>query len=650
MDESLILTADVLSLSPDLSKGKPLNGVFVVKNVKTQTYLAVNEQQWNILNEFAHEQTVPGVLEASIRARTCPALCEYYELILKACRAFILHSDLEAPVRRTAVRWLVPLSYKVMLPLSAILVLASWIAIVRLHGALSVAGPDLALGWVIVCAALSAGYAGAACILRAGGDEVYRPRLCWRTPVPHFTADLSDVRMAERPLRLAAKLAVYAPLAGVAAGALLAHKTWSLVPLVGLLLAQHPFAGGSMAKVLQLFGRRPLLDTDHDFLFQQNRRPSARLRTAWRVFDWRMAVARVTYGVGWILLVSHVVYEAWGLSLQDTLTNTTYWEKALIGLAVVVLAAVLFGVTWLFWRPVWAGWRTLRQRWQLFWRRWRHGAELIADQATIQRLVRESPLLRRLKPDVQAEFMKELKPFTARAWRTMLSFDEAPGQVGLIISGKATVYRRAKSGRRVPYMRLVEGDLFGVQGMVDSNHPRLEVRAKTPLHALVLPAEVFQQLVIDKLGPVDVFNLAHKHVILQRSELCRAWRPQAISRFTQIADVVSYAPGDKIIRKGGDTKAFYLVSEGEVNVLNGCRRIARVKAGGFLGEIGLLQNSTSTADVEAGEDTRCLVVNKNEFMRFMSHNYHVALQLELISSRRLGHPIFPLNPLSFEDH
>ncbi|HTZ21117.1 MAG TPA: hypothetical protein VMC06_09565, partial [Opitutaceae bacterium] len=114
MDESLILTADVLSLSPDLSKGKPLNGVFVVKNVKTQTYLAVNDEQWNILNEFAHEQTVPSVLETSIRARTCPALCEYYELILKACRAFILHSDLEAPVRRTAVRWFVPLPYKLM--------------------------------------------------------------------------------------------------------------------------------------------------------------------------------------------------------------------------------------------------------------------------------------------------------------------------------------------------------------------------------------------------------------------------------------------------------------------------------------------------------------------------------------------------------
>jgi CRP-like cAMP-binding protein len=649
MDESLILTADVLSLSPDLTKGKPLNGIFVVKNVKTQTYLAVDDQQWKVLNEFAHEHAVPDVLETAIRARTCPALSEYYELILKACRAFVLRSDLAVPVRRTAVRWFVPLSSRFMLPLSVILTIAGWGAIMRMHGALSVAWPDLALGWVIVCSALSAGYAAAACILRAGGCEVYHPRLRWRTPVPHFTVDLSDGCMAERPLRLAAELAIVAPLAAVVAGALLANKTWSLVPLIALLLVQHPFAGGPIAKLLLLFRRRPILDTDHDFLFHQNRRPAAGLRATWKIFEWRTAAMRIAYGIAWIWLLAHVFYRAWGLSLQDVLTDKIYWQKVVVWLAGAILATVLIELAWLFWGPIWAGERMLRQRGQRFWRRWRHGAEVQANPAAIQRLVRESPLLRRLKPDVQAEFVRELKPFAARAWRTILSFDEAPGQVGLIISGRATVYRRTKSGRRVPYMRLVEGDMFGVQGMVDSNHPRLEVRAKTPLHALVLPAEVFQRLVIDKLGPLEVFNLAHKHVILQRSELCQEWRPQAISRFTQIADVVSYAPGDKIIREGAETKAFYLVSEGEVTVLNGCRRIARVKPGGFLGEIGLLQNSVSTADVEAGEDTRCLVVDKNEFMRFMSHNYHVALQLERVSSRRLGHPIFPLNPLSFED-
>ena len=75
MDENLIFTADVLSLCPDLNKGQMSNGVFVVKNVHTQTYLAINEEQWSVLNAFAGEQTVPAVLEVSIRGRKCPTLC-----------------------------------------------------------------------------------------------------------------------------------------------------------------------------------------------------------------------------------------------------------------------------------------------------------------------------------------------------------------------------------------------------------------------------------------------------------------------------------------------------------------------------------------------------------------------------------------------
>ena len=48
------------------------------------------------------------------------------------------------------------------------------------------------------------------------------------------------------------------------------------------------------------------------------------------------------------------------------------------------------------------------------------------------------------------------------------------------------------------------------------------------------------------------------------------------------------------------------------------------------------------ADVEAQEDTRSLVVNRLDFIRFMTRSHHVALQMERIGSRRLGRPIFPL--------
>jgi CRP-like cAMP-binding protein len=67
-----------------------------------------------------------------------------------------------------------------------------------------------------------------------------------------------------------------------------------------------------------------------------------------------------------------------------------------------------------------------------------------------------------------------------------------------------------------------------------------------------------------------------------------------------------------------------------------------------MGEIGLLQNSVSTASVIANGPLSCLAVDKAVFFRFLTQNYEVALDVERLSSQRLGRPVFPLNVTSFE--
>ena len=58
----------------------------------------------------------------------------------------------------------------------------------------------------------------------------------------------------------------------------------------------------------------------------------------------------------------------------------------------------------------------------------------------------------------------------------------------------------------------------------------------------------------------------------------------------------------------------------------------------------------ATADVGSlQEDTRSLVVNRLDFIRFMTRSHHVALQMERIGSQRLGRPIFPLERCAVED-
>ena len=75
--------------------------------------------------------------------------------------------------------------------------------------------------------------------------------------------------------------------------------------------------------------------------------------------------------------------------------------------------------------------------------------------------------------------------------------------------------------------------------------------------------------------------------------------------------------------------------------------LAVIHAGDFFGEIGLLQNSAANAQVAARQDMRCLGISRVEFLRFVTHNHTVALELERVSSKRLGRPIFPLKKGNF---
>jgi hypothetical protein len=55
-----------------------------------------------------------------------------------------------------------------------------------------------------------------------------------------------------------------------------------------------------------------------------------------------------------------------------------------------------------------------------------------------------------------------------------------------------------------------------------------------------------------------------------------------------------------------------------------------------------MQNSSPNSSVTANNGTRCLTIPRVEMLRFVTHNYTVALEIERVSSKRLGRPLFPL--------
>ncbi|HEY0946202.1 MAG TPA: cyclic nucleotide-binding domain-containing protein [Opitutaceae bacterium] len=645
MDTNLLLTGETLRLAPGLVRGQPVKGAFTLKDVASQVYLTVDAKQMRVLEEFEQPHTVPEVLENCIRNRACLALREYYDLVLKASRAGVLRVEGAEPLPRHAIPWLLPLRPRWVLPLH-VLAVAGMIALVVLRPPSLPGGwLDVLWGWLVACAALSCGQALAASMLRGSGCEIYRPHLRWRTGLPHFAIDASDVRMLGRLGRAAVFASPLLPLALATSAGLWWSLRWSVFPLAVLLLQCWPVGRSAGGRLLDLCRRRPLLDTDLAPLFDAPLSLGEQWRNTWRVLDVRVALLQLAAGVVWVAATGAVVFRLLGLDPALVRQDWAYWQAF-----VLILDAVLV-VTFLGWLGLALeyhlidGCQLAWRRWSVGARRWRTGRDPLGENADYEALIRRNPLLRRLDPETQTELARHLRPFRSRPWRTLIRFDEEPPFVGLILSGSATLYRRAKSGRRVRFLQVIEGDLFGAHKLVDPDNASLQARADTPLYALVLNSSDFNRLVVGKLGAASVRNYVHKHLFLQRCSLCAEWRPAAIARFAELAEIAAHAKG-RIMQRGQEVRSLYVLYEGRARALEGAKQVGKLRPGDVFGEISLLQASVATTDVEASDDSRCLVIDRVEFIRFMSRNHHVALQMERLCSKRLGRPVFPLDARS----
>jgi CRP-like cAMP-binding protein len=646
MDPHLLLTAVTLHLAPEVRSGQAVNGVFTVKNPVAHTYLRLTKADWSVLEQFAQPAKVPDVLRRMLEERTCPALRDFYEVVLKAHREGMLRAEPEDRPAAHAVRWFgigsgwpAKLGWLAALAATAALFFPGWRP--------SVEGLDLLKGWGLWCAALSAGQLLAAAAVTGAEGRVYRPRLRLLTWTPHLAFDLRDAALGNRRQQLGAIWAGLLPPAVAVSLLVVLRPEWALPAAVGWIWRMRPVFGGDVARIVELMLSRLRPDTKRDYLFYANRGLYARRKAAVRSTATAVVLVSLLYGVVWVAVVAAFAVHASGYLEAPWWFEKGFWLDAakLLGLWVgaVLAGLVALEIAWWCWRRL----RALRNRWRVASRRRRFELPARPDEKTLAAHLLQSPLFRRLAPEQQAEVARRLVVRHVPAGTLLDDFDEEPTVVGLIVSGEAKQHRRGPTGHVERVGRMAEYEVFGAHRVADAKR-RVRTRARTRLWYLALPIEDFRELVVTPLGVKAVEQSAVRHPFLRRNSLCATWHPQALARFVQLTTSMECNEGDLIIRKGEDTLDLFIVQEGRVEVVLGKRRRRVLKPGAFFGEIGLLQNSRIVADVKARTAARCVAINKRDFLRFMTHNPSVGLQVERISSERLGHPIFPLSRQSFD--
>ena len=97
-------------------------------------------------------------------------------------------------------------------------------------------------------------------------------------------------------------------------------------------------------------------------------------------------------------------------------------------------------------------------------------------------------------------------------------------------------------------------------------------------------------------------------------ELCSK---RDLRRIAALAEERDVAAGTELIREGEPGNEFYVVVEGDVEVRRRGRRVTRLGAGSFVGEIALLSRSPRTATVVATTPLHVLAISGRDFVALL---------------------------------
>ena len=101
-----------------------------------------------------------------------------------------------------------------------------------------------------------------------------------------------------------------------------------------------------------------------------------------------------------------------------------------------------------------------------------------------------------------------------------------------------------------------------------------------------------------------------------------------------LAREVEVPEGRVLMLEGEPGEAFYVIVEGTIRVERAGGVARSMTAGGFLGEIALLEGGPRTATATCVSDCRLLVIQRHEFDRLMSALPHIERRIRTASARR----------------
>ena len=127
-----------------------------------------------------------------------------------------------------------------------------------------------------------------------------------------------------------------------------------------------------------------------------------------------------------------------------------------------------------------------------------------------------------------------------------------------------------------------------------------------------------------------------KVALIQKIPLFRHCTRKELAEIAAIADELDLKEGAKLTTEGRRGREFFVLVEGNADVLMKGKWVNSVRQGDFLGEIALVTGRPRTATVQATSPVRVLVITAQNFNRLLEKSPEIQRKILLSLAERLA--------------
>ncbi len=209
-----------------------------------------------------------------------------------------------------------------------------------------------------------------------------------------------------------------------------------------------------------------------------------------------------------------------------------------------------------------------------------------------------------------------VEPITYEPGTTIVVQGEVGDRFYIIVAGEAEIFLEQPGGRLALVSRMGPGEYFGEMALVGNGLRTATVRAATgsPVSVVALDVDMFNRLLQESPSlHEELARIVDQRLIQDQIHALVGLDPGALQGLTRGLESETYAPGQFIIRQGALGDTFFLIIEGEVEIVvarrDGTERILnRLGRGQYFGEMALMGNGRRNATVRASGSAPVRVV------------------------------------------